>query len=248
MRACRCAWCCDEQQSGAITCLALVVIHILYASLAVCCPAVTHSHLDHVGAIEPLKEAYPDLKVIVHETETPYLIGGTDYSCYDYLPKGLSTGFKFLMWLRFIPPFYQYKVGEIDYRWCIQSMCGGAVLLRACARFQKAVPPHHGCAAPDPNLHRFGSPSADFVVFQGLYSSHALNELALSSTAQALMCLSVPCRCQSHGCSSSRGSQGTWPSLACMIWRSHMRQGTAGGMWCTSTSPQSTCWQGISRM
>jgi hypothetical protein len=64
-----------------------------------------------VGAIEPLKEVYPDLKVVVHETETPYLIGGTDYSCYDYLPEGLSTGFKLLMWLRFIPPFYQYKVG-----------------------------------------------------------------------------------------------------------------------------------------
>ena len=71
---------------------------------------MTHSHLDHVGAIEPLKEVYPDLKVIVHETEAPYLIGGDKYSCYDYLPGGLSPGFKLLMQLRFIPPFYQYKV------------------------------------------------------------------------------------------------------------------------------------------
>jgi hypothetical protein len=109
----------------------------------VCCPAVTHSHLDHVGAIEPLKEVYPDLKVIVHETETPYLIGGTDYSCYDYLPKGLSTGFKLLMWLRFIPPFYQYKVGEIDNSWCIQGACGDAGLLGlpapACRRLSHLI-------------------------------------------------------------------------------------------------------------
>jgi len=76
------------------------------------CPAdvVTHSHLDHVGAIEPLMEVYPDLKVIVHETEAPFLIGGDEYSCYDYLPGGLSPGFKLLMILRLIPPFYQYKV------------------------------------------------------------------------------------------------------------------------------------------
>lgn len=71
---------------------------------------MTHSHLDHVGAIEPLKGVYPDLKVIVHETEAPFLIGGDEYSCYDYLPGGLSPGFKLLMTLRFIPPFYQYKV------------------------------------------------------------------------------------------------------------------------------------------
>ena len=77
---------------------------------------MTHSHLDHVGAIEPLKEVYPDLKVIVHETEAPFLIGGDEYSCYDYLPGGLSAGFKLLMTLRFIPPFYQYKVSELLYR------------------------------------------------------------------------------------------------------------------------------------
>ena len=110
---------------------------------------MTHSHLDHVGAIEPLKEVYPDLKVIVHETETPYLIGGTDYSCYDYLPKGLSTGFKLLMWLRFIPPFYQYKVGEIDDCRCIQMHVVMLVAWIACACLQKAVPPHHGHEAPE---------------------------------------------------------------------------------------------------
>ena len=71
---------------------------------------MTHSHLDHVGAIEPLKEVYPELKVIVHETEAPYLIGGEEYSCYDYRPgKGLSPGFKLLMWIRLLPPFYQYQ-------------------------------------------------------------------------------------------------------------------------------------------
>ena len=76
---------------------------------------MTHSHLDHVGAIEPLKEVYPDLKVIVHETEAPFLIGGDEYSCYDYLPGGLSSGFRLLMPLRFIPPFYQFKVSLPPY-------------------------------------------------------------------------------------------------------------------------------------
>ena len=74
--------------------------------------AVTHSHLDHVGAIEPLKVVYPELKVIVHETEAPFLIGGQEYSCYDYLPGGLSPGFKLLMWIRLLPPFYQYQASN----------------------------------------------------------------------------------------------------------------------------------------
>ena len=78
--------------------------------------AVTHSHLDHVGAIEPLKEVYPELKVIVHETEAPFLIGGKEYSCYDYLPGGLSPGFKLLMWIRLLPPFYQYQVSDAAHR------------------------------------------------------------------------------------------------------------------------------------
>ncbi len=72
--------------------------------------AVTHGHLDHVGAIEPLIKAYPDLKVIFHETEAPFLLGTAQPSCYNYKPNGLSAGFKLLMLLKLLPPYVQYKV------------------------------------------------------------------------------------------------------------------------------------------
>ena len=103
---------------------------------------MTHSHLDHVGAIEPLKEVYPELKVIVHETEAPFLIGGDEYSCYDYLPGGLSTGFKLLMRLGFMPPFYQYKVSISDCEVCLR-LCRTPVL--SCMAF--ACAPASGRAA-----------------------------------------------------------------------------------------------------
>ena len=92
--------------------------------------AVTHSHLDHVGAIEPLKEVYPELKVIVHETEAPFLIGGQEYSCYDYLPGGLSPGFKLLMWIRLLPPFYQYQVSHLQ----LTEEGSAMVVWQACRR------------------------------------------------------------------------------------------------------------------
>lgn len=71
---------------------------------------MTHGHLDHVGAIEPLIKVYPDLKVIYHETEAPFLLGTAQPSCYNYKPNGLSTGFKLAMLLKLLPPFVQYKV------------------------------------------------------------------------------------------------------------------------------------------
>ena len=63
-----------------------------------------------MGAIEPLIKVYPDLKVIYHETEAPYLLGTAQPSCYNYKPNGLSTGFKLAMLLKLLPPFVQYKV------------------------------------------------------------------------------------------------------------------------------------------
>ncbi|KAK9909599.1 hypothetical protein WJX75_004745 [Coccomyxa subellipsoidea] len=71
---------------------------------------LTHGHLDHVGAIEPLIKVYPDLKVIYHETEAPFLLGTAQPSCYNYKPNGLSTGFKLAMLLKLLPPFVQYKM------------------------------------------------------------------------------------------------------------------------------------------
>ena len=72
--------------------------------------AVTHGHLDHVGAIEPLIDAYPDLLVIFHETEAPFLLGDSKPSCYNYMPSGLSLPFKLLQFLKLLPPVVQYKV------------------------------------------------------------------------------------------------------------------------------------------
>ena len=108
---------------------------------------MTHSHLDHVGAIEPLKEVYPDLKVIVHETEAPFLIGGDEYSCYDYLPGGLSPGFKLLMTLRFIPPYYQYKVGGAPPSRRSYS-CVRPGLVTCIARLLHSLQPSSTCLKP----------------------------------------------------------------------------------------------------
>ncbi|CAL8466588.1 g6124 [Coccomyxa elongata] len=71
---------------------------------------LTHGHLDHVGAIEPLIAAYPDLLVIFHETEAPFLLGDSQPSCYNYMPSGLSLPFKLLQFLKLLPPMVQYKM------------------------------------------------------------------------------------------------------------------------------------------
>ena len=53
---------------------------------------------------------YPDLKIIFHETEAPYLEGTADPSCYDYITPELSYGYKASQLLRLLPSFLQYKV------------------------------------------------------------------------------------------------------------------------------------------
>lgn len=72
--------------------------------------AVTHGHIDHVGAIEPLIALYPDLRIIFHEKEAPFLEGTANPSCYDYVSPSLSASYRLLQLLRLMPPFAQYKV------------------------------------------------------------------------------------------------------------------------------------------
>ncbi len=82
---------------------------------------VTHGHIDHVGAIEPLMAAYPGLKIIFHETEAPYLEGTADPSCYDYITPELSYGYRAGQMLHLLPSFLQYKVRMC---WaCAQPAC-----------------------------------------------------------------------------------------------------------------------------
>ena len=62
------------------------------------------------GAIEPLLKEYPDLKIVFHETEAPYLEGSLDPSCYDYVTPELSYGYRLYQLIGLIPSFLQYKV------------------------------------------------------------------------------------------------------------------------------------------
>ena len=168
---------------------------------------MTHSHLDHVGAIEPLKQVYPELKVIVHETEAPYLIGGEEYSCYDYLPGGLSPGFKLLMWIRLLPPFYQYQASNCSLQlqsnrgwqwWCDKPAPGWI----------------SGCCS---------SKCSVLTSLQGLPGASSLSSMRTQSGSRCSrlwcalpLCIFKPlspgtagCRCPRSGRSSSRESRGT---------------------------------------
>jgi metal-dependent hydrolase (beta-lactamase superfamily II) len=43
------------------------------------CPAVSHGHVDHVGATPELAAAYPDMQVVMHELEAPFVVGEQSY-------------------------------------------------------------------------------------------------------------------------------------------------------------------------
>lgn len=44
-----------------------------------CANAVTHGHLDHVGALPLMLKTFPDLKVVLHEAEEEFICGDRDY-------------------------------------------------------------------------------------------------------------------------------------------------------------------------
>ncbi|CAK0785164.1 hypothetical protein CVIRNUC_008370 [Coccomyxa viridis] len=46
--------------------------------------ALTHGHSDHVGALEALVQKYPDVQVVFHQDEAPYITGQFPY---DSLPS-----------------------------------------------------------------------------------------------------------------------------------------------------------------
>ncbi|KAK9819085.1 hypothetical protein WJX81_001341 [Elliptochloris bilobata] len=46
-----------------------------FLALAVAVAAVTHGHLDHVGGLAELQSAFPEMGIIMHSNEAPYLVG-----------------------------------------------------------------------------------------------------------------------------------------------------------------------------
>ena len=61
--------------------------------------AVTHGHIDHVGALPLLLEEYPDMKVVIHEAEEEFIAGDKDY----FPPAELSFQLHALNFLRVLP-------------------------------------------------------------------------------------------------------------------------------------------------
>ncbi len=47
---------------------------------ATCSAAVTHGHMDHVGSLPALLEAFPKAQVAMHILEAPYAVGGVSYA------------------------------------------------------------------------------------------------------------------------------------------------------------------------
>ena len=46
-----------------------------------CYCAVTHGHIDHVGALEALVKEYPEVQALFHEAEAPFLTGVQYFVC-----------------------------------------------------------------------------------------------------------------------------------------------------------------------
>ncbi len=64
-----------------------------------CASAVSHGHLDHVGALPKLLQMYPDLKVVIHEAESEHLTGLEGY----FYKQDQSAQLKFLTWIKLLP-------------------------------------------------------------------------------------------------------------------------------------------------
>lgn len=67
--------------------------------------AVTHGHVDHVGALGPLLELYPDLRVVIHEAEADYISGPKQY----FASETESWQHKALRLLK-VSPWAEFKV------------------------------------------------------------------------------------------------------------------------------------------
>lgn len=75
-------------------CFLLPSLEIVSASCA-----VTHGHIDHVGALSLLLELYPNMKVVIHEAEGPYMEGHKLY----FSVEGRSLHLKALHFLEAVP-------------------------------------------------------------------------------------------------------------------------------------------------
>ena len=71
----------------------------LQLSCCTACGAVTHGHIDHVGALSLLLEQYPHMKVVIHEEEGPYMQGQKLY----FSVEGRSMQLKALHFLEAVP-------------------------------------------------------------------------------------------------------------------------------------------------
>ncbi|DBB07616.1 hypothetical protein WJX82_001357 [Trebouxia sp. C0006] len=60
---------------------------------------LTHGHIDHVGALSLLLELYPNMKVVIHEAEGPYMEGHKLY----FSVEGRSLQLKALHFLEAVP-------------------------------------------------------------------------------------------------------------------------------------------------
>lgn len=70
---------------------------------------MTHGHLDHVGGLAKLLDAYPAAKVVIHESEAPFLIGGQLWAPPFWARDGGSPGLRLAQLLGFMPP-KQYRL------------------------------------------------------------------------------------------------------------------------------------------
>ena len=67
--------------------------------------AVTHGHVDHVGALGPLLKLYADLRVVIHEAEANYVSGPKQY----FASETESWQHKALRLLQ-VSPWAEFKV------------------------------------------------------------------------------------------------------------------------------------------
>ncbi|MCZ8520185.1 MULTISPECIES: MBL fold metallo-hydrolase [Paenibacillus] len=70
---------------------------------------LTHGHQDHIGILPPLMEAYPEVPILVHGEEIPFLTGERSY-------RSLREG----VWSRYAPPVPEKRLEALD----VERSCG----------------------------------------------------------------------------------------------------------------------------